>query len=92
MLYIGSRIRLARKEAGLTQLQLAEQISVDRSMVIHYEKEKYAIPYATLDRLADVSLRGVEQPTDMCRALEFVPLASPRVSWLRFNPRGKNYM
>ena len=49
---LGSKIREARKDAGFTQKELAEILSVDRSMVISYEKERYSIPWATLESLA----------------------------------------
>jgi PAS domain S-box-containing protein len=56
---VGRRIAQARKEAGLTQQELAEQVGVTRRSVQGYESGA-VLPYRHLDRLAEVLDRSPE--------------------------------
>jgi transcriptional regulator with XRE-family HTH domain len=50
---VASRIRQARIEAGLNQLQLAARIGVTGSVISRYEKGALNIPVATLIAIAE---------------------------------------
>ncbi len=49
---IGSMIRQARKEKGLTQSKLGELLGVSKVTVAHYESGKQNFTIDTLDRIA----------------------------------------
>lgn len=51
---VGSRLRAARKHAGLSQSELAERCSTRQSHISSMEKELRAPSIETLKRLADV--------------------------------------
>jgi PAS domain S-box-containing protein len=57
--HVGRRIAQARKEAGLTQQELADRVGVTRRSVQGYESGAIA-PYRHLDRLAEVLGRSRE--------------------------------
>lgn len=63
----GQRIRAARKEAGLTQVELGEILGVSGSMIAQYETDKRNPKYETLKRIAAAlevpvpELMGLEQ-------------------------------
>lgn len=52
---LGSRIRLARLQLGLDQLELADQLGVTRNTVSEWETGKAEPRITTLRRLAAVS-------------------------------------
>lgn len=50
---LGDRIQLLRKQAGLTQVELAEKINVSKSQFIRYESKNVQPPADTMNKLAD---------------------------------------
>lgn len=50
---IGEKLKLLRKERGLTQSQVGEAIGQERSTIACYESAKRTPDVATLERLAD---------------------------------------
>ena len=56
---IGSRIRLARRDAGLTQDQLAERVGYSRRSVPGWERNETHPRPGALARIADVTGRPV---------------------------------
>ena len=57
---IGTRIRTARRERGLTQEELAQQVAVSRSAVAQWETGRTGQITGNLARIADVLEVGVE--------------------------------
>lgn len=57
LLQLGARIARLRKEQGITQVQLAEQLGVSQQTVTAYESGKRRVPISHLPRLA--ALLGV---------------------------------
>ena len=51
---VGSRIKSARKKAGLTQLQLAEKIFVSESYIAMIESDKRNPSTDVVGKIADV--------------------------------------
>lgn len=51
---IGANLALLRNKRGLTQDEIAEYLSVDRSMISYYESGKRDIPLHHLEKLADL--------------------------------------
>lgn len=70
MASIGEKIRNARKDAGMTQTELAQKTSLSRSYIGDIEKDRYNPSIATLQAIAkatDVpveSLLGSNAPAD----------------------------
>lgn len=66
-LALGKRIALARKEKGLTQSQLAQQLGIAQQTLGHYEGAKLKLPssfLADLSRILDVpvgTLLGMQE-------------------------------
>lgn len=60
MASIGAKIRNARKEAGLTQVELAKKTSLSRSYIGDIEKDRYNPSVATLQAIADATGVPVE--------------------------------
>lgn len=65
---ITARIRQARKEAGLTQPEMAELLEVAMRTYQHYEDDR--VPWSLMGRISDVSgksirwlLHGEEEPS-----------------------------
>lgn len=50
---LGNRIQQLRKQAGLTQVELAEKIGVSKSQFIRYEGKDVQPPADTINKLAD---------------------------------------
>ena len=50
---IGIRIMLLRKQAGLTQEQLAEKAGLQRTHVLRIEAGKYAVNIDTIEAIAE---------------------------------------
>lgn len=50
---LGARIQLARKRAGVTQLQLAEKIGLTRASVANMEAGRQSVPVESLPLIAD---------------------------------------
>ena len=57
---IGTRIRMARRERGLTQDDLADQVGVSRSAVAQWETGRTGQITGNLSRIADVLEVNVE--------------------------------
>ena len=57
---IGARIRMARRERGLTQDDLADQVGVSRSAVAQWETGRTGQITGNLSRIADVLEVNVE--------------------------------
>lgn len=53
-----------RKEAGLSQLQLAEHLNVDRSTIAKYESGEREPDLATLCKMADILQLTVDELLD----------------------------
>ncbi|WP_174278523.1 helix-turn-helix domain-containing protein [Sphingomonas bacterium] len=51
---MGARIAQARKERGLTQEQLAEQLGVSQQALAHYEVGRIGVASAMLPRFAEL--------------------------------------
>lgn len=60
MTSIGMKIRNARKDAGLTQAELAKKTSLSRSYIGDIEKDRYNPSVATLRAIADATGVPVE--------------------------------
>ena len=73
---IGQRIRFYRKEAGLTQEVLAEQIGVSTTHMSHIETGNTKLSLAVLVELS----KALQVPTD--RLLFEAPMSSPAVTEL----------
>ncbi len=50
---IAGRVTLLRKQAGLTQVELADKIGVSKSQYIRYETKDVQPPADTINKLAD---------------------------------------
>lgn len=57
---LGQRVAQLRKEQGLTQVQLAEMLSISQQLVAAYEVGRRRIPVSMLPALADVLAVSVE--------------------------------
>ncbi len=53
--FVSKRIELARKEAKLTQAELAEKTGLDQSHISRLETAKYSPTSKTLDKIADAT-------------------------------------
>jgi transcriptional regulator with XRE-family HTH domain len=51
---IGANIAAARRRRNMTQQQLADATGLDKTTVSYYERRAAAIPWATLQRIAEV--------------------------------------
>ena len=60
MTSIGTKIRNARKDAGLTQVELAKKTSLSRSYIGDIEKDRYNPSVATLRAIANATGVPVE--------------------------------
>lgn len=60
MTSIGTKIRNARKEAGMTQMELAKKTSLSRSYIGDIEKDRYNPSVATLKAIAEATGVPVE--------------------------------
>lgn len=60
MTSIGTKIRNARKEAGMTQVELAKKTSLSRSYIGDIEKDRYNPSVATLRAIAEATGVPVE--------------------------------
>jgi len=58
---LGGRIALARKEQGLTQTQLAEQLGIAQQTLAHYEVGRLRLPASMLPVLAVALGTSVEE-------------------------------
>lgn len=61
----GERLQTTRKEAGMSQMALADKLGMPRSTISGYETEGKEPPYAVLCKLADVL--GVTADYLICR-------------------------
>lgn len=57
---LGIRITQLRKEQGITQVQLAEQLGVSQQTVTAYENGKRRVPISHLPRLATLLSTNIE--------------------------------
>lgn len=55
----GKKIRRARREADLTQTELAEKIPVYKTTVSNWETDKYPPDYENLKRLSELLHKGI---------------------------------
>ena len=53
MRIVGNGIRVMRKEAGLTQAQLAERLGISRPLLSFYENGRAIADYETVKRMAN---------------------------------------
>lgn len=58
---LGARITSLRKEQGLTQTQLAEQLGIAQQTLAHYEGARLRVPASMLPALANILLVSVEE-------------------------------
>lgn len=58
---LGTRITALRKEQGLTQTQLAEQLGIAQQTLAHYEGARLRVPASMLPTLANILLVSVEE-------------------------------
>ena len=61
LLQFGARIAHLRKEQGITQIQLAEQLGVSQQTVTAYENGKRRVPISHLPRLAALFGTSIEE-------------------------------
>ena len=68
---LGARVAKARKDAGITQVQLAETLGVSQQTINAYETGVRRIPVSALPTLAKVLSAGLEEllgePKDRCQ-------------------------
>jgi len=57
---IGILLKMARENAGLTQEQLAEKLSTQKSAISRIENHAEDIRLSTIERFAEVNFRGGE--------------------------------
>lgn len=57
---MADRIQILRKQAGLTQIELADKIGVSKSQFIRYESKNVQPPADTLNKLAAVLSTSVD--------------------------------
>lgn len=76
---LAHQIREARKHAGLTQEQLAEQLHTSRFRVLEWEKGKHRPAPATIARIAEVTGQRISEEYGAADDEE----AAPDMSWLR---------
>lgn len=58
---LGARIHRLRKDQGITQVQLAEQLGVSQQTVTAYESGKRRVPISHLPRLAALLGASIEE-------------------------------
>ncbi|WP_153100230.1 helix-turn-helix domain-containing protein [Paraburkholderia hayleyella] len=58
---LGSRIAQARKEHGLTQQQLAEQLGIPQQTLAHYEVARARLPASMLPALAQLLTLSMDE-------------------------------
>ena len=58
---IGERIKIARKSAGLTQLELAKKTDLSRSYIGDIEKDRYNPSVSTLQLIATATNTPLEE-------------------------------
>lgn len=58
---LGTRIHRLRKDQGITQVQLAEQLGVSQQTVTAYESGKRRVPISHLQRLAALLGASIEE-------------------------------
>ena len=61
MSYLASNLRFLRKQKGITQNELADQLDVQRTMISAYEDGRSEPKLATLTKLCDVLEVGIEE-------------------------------
>ncbi|SDD39811.1 DNA-binding transcriptional regulator, XRE-family HTH domain [Algoriphagus faecimaris] len=61
MSFLASNLRFLRKQKGITQNELAEQLDVQRTMISAYEDGRSEPKLATLQRIADLLETGIEE-------------------------------
>ncbi len=72
--YIGKRIAEMRKEAGISQVELAEKSGVGSSHIARIELGKYSVGVDTLQKIASVFGRKIDfVSSDILKC----PLANP---------------
>jgi len=62
---IGEKIKLARNEKGLTQVELAEKLGISRSAIACYETERRTPDFKDLQNIASMLGVSVEYFADM---------------------------
>lgn len=72
----GARLAVLRRNVGLTQQQLADQVGVSRRVIAYYERETEHPPAAMLPQLATVLRIGVEDL--LVKARSIAPCEQPR--------------
>ena len=77
MTSIGTKIRNARKEAGMTQVELAKKTSLSRSYIGDIEKDRYNPSVATLRAIAEAT--GVPVESILGNSTSAQPPAHPVV-------------
>ncbi|WP_288848308.1 helix-turn-helix transcriptional regulator [Mitsuokella jalaludinii] len=77
MTSIGTKIRNARKEAGMTQVELAKKTSLSRSYIGDIEKDRYNPSVATLRAIAEAT--GVPVESILGNSTSTQPPAHPVV-------------
>lgn len=75
MTSIGTKIRDARKEAGMTQVELAKKTSLSRSYIGDIEKDRYNPSVATLRAIAEAT--GVPVESILGNSASAQPPAQP---------------
>ena len=85
---VGTRLRVLRKDAGLTQAQLAALAGTNQAAINRYETDRAAAPYRILVWYAtyfNVSLDYIFARTDKPQGVtyEFKPKAAPERAEMR---------
>ena len=71
---LGARVAQARKDAGLTQVQLAERLGIPQPQLASYEVGRRRVPVSLLPRLA----RALAMPIETLIADDGPPPPAPR--------------
>lgn len=64
MSYLASNLRILRKQKGITQNDLADQLDVQRTMISAYEDGRSEPKLATLTKLSEILEVGIEELLD----------------------------
>lgn len=57
---IGAQIKAARKQAGLSQEELAEKIGCKQKQISDWERGSFAPKFSTIVKIADVTNKPLE--------------------------------
>lgn len=93
---LGARINRLRKDQGITQVQLAEQLGVSQQTITAYESGRRRVPISNLPRLATMLGASIEtligQPTTAASKRGPTPKLLQQLERLHALPKAKQRM